>query len=65
MTDVLDMNVHSSDHLTLEDMLNADQGRILDNIKAHLLQQKLHEDQECSCAVWESLLSYTNYQDIS
>ena len=53
MTDVLNMNVGSSDDLTLEDrvgMLNADQKRVFDNIKAHLLLQKLHEDQECSCA---------------
>ena len=53
MTDVLDMNVRSSDDLTLEDrvgMLNGDQRRVFDNIKAHLLHQKLHEDKECSCA---------------
>ena len=53
MTDVLDMNVCSSDHLTLEDkvgMLNGDQRHVFDNIKAHLLHQKLHEDKECSCA---------------
>ena len=47
------MNVRSSDHLTLEDrvgMLNADQRRVFDYIKAHLLHQKLLEDKECSCA---------------
>ena len=39
--------------IRLEDrvgMLNADQRRVFDNIKAHLLHQKLHEDKECSCA---------------
>ena len=47
------MNVRPSDYLTLEDrvgMLNADQRRVFDNIKTHLLHQKLHEDKECSCA---------------
>ena len=46
MTDVLDMNTSSSDKLSLEDrvaMLNDDQRRIFEKIKAHLLHQQQHE----------------------
>jgi len=44
--DVIDMNVKSSSDLPLESrvaMLNADQQRILDNVKSHLHQQQ-HEE---------------------
>ena len=30
-------------------MLNGDQRRIFDNVKAHLLHQQCHEANECSC----------------
>jgi hypothetical protein len=52
MTEALDMNASSSDQLTLEErvsMLNQDQRRVFDNVKAHLLHQKSHEANECSC----------------
>ncbi len=46
MNDVLDMNDNLCDMLSLEDrvgMLNADQRRIFDNMKIHLLHQQQHE----------------------
>ena len=52
MTDVLDMNTISSDKNSLEDrvaMLNDDQRRIFEKIKAHLLYQQQHEADQCSC----------------
>ena len=52
MTDVLDMNVSSSDQLTLDEMvsmLNQDQRRVFDHIKTHLWHLKSHETHECSC----------------
>ena len=52
MTDVLDMNVSSSDQLTLDQrisMLNQDQRRVFRHIKTHLWHQRCHEKDECSC----------------
>ncbi len=52
MNDVLDMNDNSCDMLSLEDrvgMLNADQRRIFDNMKIHLLHQQQHEADQCHC----------------
>ena len=52
MQDVHDMKDKSSDNLTLDDrvkMLNDDQRRIFDNIKAHLLHQIKHESGQYSC----------------
>ena len=49
--DVLDINASFND-LSLDDrvaMLNGDQRRIFDNVKAHLLHQQCHEAYECSC----------------
>ncbi len=46
------MNVNSCDNLTLEDrvcMLNADQWRIYDSVKEHLLHTVQHEGNECQC----------------
>ena len=51
MNDVIDMNVKSSSDLSLESrvaMLNADQRRIFDNVKSHLLHQQQHEDKGMS-----------------
>ena len=50
INDMFDMNVNSIE-LSLEDrvaMLNADQRRIFDAVKSHLLQQQ-HEANECQC----------------
>ena len=52
MTDVLDMNTISSDKISLEDrvaMLNDDQRRIFEKIKAHLLYRQQHKTDQCSC----------------
>ena len=53
MHDLVDiMDTHSSDQPSLEErvsMLNADQKRIYDTLKAHLVHNKRHEDGECSC----------------
>ena len=52
MNDMFDMNVNSCDELSLEDriaMLNADQRRIFDAVKSHLLHQQQHEANECQC----------------
>ena len=46
MTDVLTMNINSSDKLSVEErvaMLNDDQRRVFDTVKGHLLHQKCHE----------------------
>ena len=54
MTDVVSMNISSSDKLTLEErvsMLNDDQRRVFDNVKTHLVHQKSHEQNECSCDI--------------
>ena len=53
MQDVHDMK-DKSDDLTLDDrvkMLNDDQRRIFDNIKAHLLHPIKHESDQCSCTL--------------
>ena len=53
-TAVVSMNISASDKLTLEDrvsMLNHDQRRVFDNVKTHLVHQKSHEDNECSCDI--------------
>jgi len=50
MNDIIDMNVKSSSDLSLESreaMLNADQRRIFDNVKSHLLHQQQHEEKKC------------------
>ena len=63
MNDVLDMNVSSSDQLTLEErvkMLNQDQRRVFDNVKTHLLHHKSHEDNECSCCKLEPLRMFVS-----
>ena len=52
MNDVLDMNVNSGNSLSLEDriaMLNADQRRVFDRVKDHLLHHQRHETNECQC----------------
>ena len=54
MIDVVSMNISSSDKLTLEDrvsMLNNNQKRVFDNVKTHLVHQKCHEDNQCSCDI--------------
>ena len=54
MTDVVSMNISSLDRLTLEErvsMLNDDQRRVFDNVKTHLVHQKSHEQNECSCNI--------------
>ena len=50
MNDVVDLGANSE--LSLDDrvaMLNDDQRRLFDNVKAHLLHQQCHEANECSC----------------
>ena len=52
MNDMFDMNINSCEELSLEDrvaMLNADQRRIFDAVKSHLLHQQQHEANECQC----------------
>ena len=52
MNDVLDINSSSFSELSLDDrvaMLNGDQRRIFENVKAHLLHQQCHEANKCSC----------------
>ncbi len=52
MDDVLDMNDNSSYKLSLEDrvaMLIADQRRIFEHVKEHLLHQQQHEANQCHC----------------
>ena len=58
MNDVLDMNTNSSNQLNLEErvaMLNDDQRRVFENIKAHLHHQQRHEGNECSCEHFKPL----------
>ena len=52
MSDVLDMHLSSHDQLTLderESILNADQRRVFDTVKTHLLHERSHENNTCSC----------------
>ena len=52
MHDVFDMNAITCNDFMLEErvaMLNADQRRIFENVKAHLLHQQCHETRECEC----------------
>ena len=52
MSEVLNMKTSEPGELTLHEriiMLNPDQKRVFDNVKAHLLHQKLHEANKCSC----------------
>ena len=52
MQDVHDMNDYKTNDLTFDDrveMLNLDQRRIFENVKAHLLHHVKHESGECSC----------------
>ena len=52
MKDVADMAVKQTSTLSLEErmaMLNVDQRRVFDNIKAHLLHQEQHDSKSCSC----------------
>ena len=55
MQEVLALNVNVSDGtLSLEDrvaMLNADQRRVFDKVKGHLLHQQEHEAHQCVCAL--------------
>ena len=53
MTEVLDMKTSTPGQLTLDErvsMLNQDQKRVFENVKAHFLHQKCHEAKQCSCA---------------
>ena len=52
MSEVIDMKASTPGQLTLNErvsMLNQDQRRVFDNVKAHFLHQKLHEANQCSC----------------
>ena len=52
MSDALGMNAQQPGDLSLETrvgMLNADQRRIYDKVRDHLLHQKSHEKKECNC----------------
>ena len=52
ISEVLHMKASTSGQLTLSDrvsMLNKDQRRVFDNVKAHFQHQKLHEANHCSC----------------
>ena len=52
MTEVLDMKTSTPGQLTLDErvsMLNQDQKRVFENVKAHFLHQKCHEAKQCSC----------------
>ena len=52
MTEVLDMKTSTPGQLTLDErvsMLNQDQKRVFENVKAHFLHQKRHEAKQCSC----------------
>ncbi len=64
MDDVLDMNDNSCDKLILEDrvtMLNADQRRIFEHVKEHLLHQQQHEANQLVTSMWplNGLTDYT------
>ena len=63
MDDVVDMNVKSSTDLPLESrvaMLNADQRRIFDNVKSHLLHQQQHEEKKCHCSDLKPLRTFVS-----
>ena len=52
MSEVLDMNTSTAGQLSLDErvsMLNQDQKRVFDNVKAHFLHQKCHEASLCAC----------------
>ena len=52
MTEVLDMKASTPGQLTLNErvsMLNQDQKRVFENVKAHFRHQKCHEAKLCSC----------------
>jgi hypothetical protein len=52
MTEVLDMKASTPGQLTLNErvsMLNQDQKRVFENVKAHFLHQKCHEAKQCLC----------------
>ena len=52
MSEVLDMNTSTAGQLSLDErvsMLNQDQKRVFDNVKAHFLHQKCHEASQCVC----------------
>ena len=52
MKELFNMNAHPADTLSLKQrvaMLNADQRRIFDRVKDHLLHQQQHEADECCC----------------
>ena len=54
MDDALSMNANPPDKLDLDTrvgMLNAEQRRIFDGVKEHLLHQKRHEDGICQCDI--------------
>ena len=54
MDDAFSMNANPPDKLDLDTrvgMLNADQRRIFDGVKEHLLHQKRHEDGICQCDI--------------
>ena len=50
--DLFDINTNQPDTLSLEQrvaMLNTDQRRVFDKVKAHFLHQKEHEASKCAC----------------
>ena len=52
MNDVVDLGTNSYSELSLDDrvaMLNGDQRRVFDKVKARLHHQQCHEANECSC----------------
>ena len=52
MSEVLDMKASTPGQLTLDErvsMLNQDQRRVFDNVKAHVQHQQRHETNKCSC----------------
>ena len=52
MKELFDMNTNPADTLSLEQrvaMLNTDQRRVFDKVKAHFLHQKEHEATKCAC----------------
>ena len=54
MDDALGMSVNPPDKLDLDTrvaMLNADQKRIFDHVKEHILHQQRHEDEICQCDI--------------
>ena len=52
MKDLFDMNTNPANTLSLEQrvvMLNTDQRRVFDKVKAHFLHQKEHKANKCAC----------------